>query len=341
MGFLNRWQAELKIFVTGADGFIGSHVVEELVRRGHRVKALVQYNSLNSWGWLDSLPSETMHHVEVVEGDIRDHSFIREVVAGYSRVAHLAALIAIPFSYVAPRSYIETNVLGTMNVLDACRYQEVERVVHTSTSEVYGTAQYVPISELHPLVGQSPYSASKIGADQVVQSYWSSFALPVTTVRPFNTYGPRQSQRAFIPAAIGQLLSRPREIRLGSLAPTRDLTYVTDTARGFADVLESTKGLGETFNMGSGYEVSMRKVLEMLFEISGLRPKISSEEKRVRPGPSEVERLWSDSSKIFSTFGWAPSLQREDGLFRGLEATYEWFERAADKVLLRPDRYVL
>ena len=315
----------MKILVTGADGFIGSHLVEELVREGHRVAALSQYNSFNHHGWLDFLPTEVLEQVSVVSGDIRDASFISSAVKGHERVVHLAALIAIPYSYSAPASYLETNALGTLNVLEACKDHEVERLIHTSTSEVYGSAQYVPIDEKHPIVGQSPYSASKIAADQLAHSYWSSFSLPVTTIRPFNAYGPRQSQRAFIPSVIVQLLAGLPEMRLGSLEPTRDLTFVKDTVRGFALALASDKGLGETFNMGSGFEVSMRQIVEMLCEISGQSPAVTSDSDRIRPESSEVERLWSDSSKMTETFGWEPAYSDNAGLCRGLEATYDWF----------------
>ena len=316
----------LKIFLTGADGFIGAHLAEELCARGHKVTALAQYNSFGTGGWLDSLPSGTLDQIVILHGDIRDPGFMRRAVEGHSHVAHLAALVAIPYSYVAPASYLETNARGTLNVLEACRNEGVDRIIHTSTSEVYGTAQYVPIDEQHPLSGQSPYSASKIAADQVAFSYWSSFGLPVTTIRPFNTYGPRQSQRAFIPSVMVQLLASKSELRLGSLAPTRDLTFVKDTARGFADALESDKGLGETFNMGSGFEVSMAEVVDMACEISGKKPTVGLDEDRIRPAASEVERLWSDSSKMAETFGWKPDFGGKDGLYRGLEATYAWLK---------------
>jgi dTDP-glucose 4,6-dehydratase len=262
-------------------------------------------------------------------------------MAGHDVVIHLAALIAIPYSYQAPRSYIETNVIGTMNVMEAARRVGVSRVVHTSTSEVYGTAQYVPINEKHPLVGQSPYSASKIGADQVAHSYWSSFGVPVTTVRPFNTYGPRQSQRAFIPSVIVQLLSGAESISLGSLSPTRDLTFVADTAEGFRAVAGGTGGLGEVFNMGSGFEISMGEIVEMLSEISGRKVAVREDPDRVRPENSEVERLWSDSSKLESAFGWKPSHAGRDGLYRGLEKTYAWFRDNSSEAGYDAKRYVV
>ena len=316
----------MRILVTGADGFIGSHLVQELLSRGHDVTALSHYNSFNSHGWLDFIPSELSARITVISGDIRDAGFVRDSLTGHQRVAHLAALIAIPYSYLAPASYLETNGLGTLNVLEACKVNGIERIIQTSTSEVYGTAQYVPIDEKHPLVGQSPYSASKIAADQIAYSYWSSFALPLTTIRPFNTYGPRQSQRAFIPSVMVQLLAGESELKLGSLAPTRDLTFVKDTARGFADALESDKGVGETFNMGSDFEVSMEEVVKMICEISGQNPAITLDQDRIRPANSEVERLWSDSSKMVETFGWKPDFGGKDGLHRGLEATYAWLK---------------
>lgn len=331
----------MKLLVTGSEGFIGSHLVEELVRAGHQVTALVQYNSFNSVGWLDSLPENVQEAVKVVMGDVRDAGSVRAAVQGHERVAHLAALIAIPYSYTAPHSYYETNALGTLNVLDACRDFGVERLVHTSTSEVYGSAQYVPIDENHPLVGQSPYSASKIAADQLAHSYWASFGVPVTTLRPFNTYGPRQSQRAFIPSVMVQVLSGITKLKLGSLTPTRDLTFVGDTARGFAKALESVYGVGEVFNMGSGFEISMGDVVEMIRSISGRSFEVVEDVERVRPEASEVERLWCDSSRMMNTFGWSPEHAHKDGLMRGLEKTYEWLSRHFDGSGYRSNAYVV
>jgi len=314
----------MKVFVTGADGFIGSHLVETLVERGHEVTAMAQYNSFGSHGWLESLPDEVLASTSVQLGDITDQSFVRSAVRGHDRVAHLAALIAIPHSYSAPESYLRTNAFGTLNVLEACRINDVERLVHTSTSEVYGTAQYVPIDELHPLVGQSPYSASKIAADQLAFSYWSSFALPVTTIRPFNTYGPRQSQRAFIPSVMIQLVAGNSKLAVGALDPTRDFTFVKDTALGFALALESDHGSGEVFNLASGFEVSMQKVVDLCCEITESQPEISLDPKRLRPVSSEVGRLWGDSSKFAASFGWAPKALGTEGLRIGLEAVHEW-----------------
>jgi NAD dependent epimerase/dehydratase len=331
----------VKVLVTGAEGFIGSHVVEGLCDAGHDVIAYVLYNSFGTAGWLDSPGFQAKGQLQVVAGDVRDADSIQAAMGGQDIVVHLAALIAIPYSYQAPRSYMETNAIGTMNVMEAARRAGVSRVVHTSTSEVYGTAQYVPIDEKHPLVGQSPYSASKIGADQVAHAYWSSFDVPVTTVRPFNTYGPRQSQRAFIPSVIVQMLSGVESISLGSLSPTRDLTFVTDTAEGFRVVAEGVGGLGEVFNMGSGFEISMGEVVDMLSEISGRKVAVTEDPARVRPENSEVERLWSDSSKIGNAFGWKPAHAGRDGLYRGLEETYAWFRDNSNEAGYDAKRYVV
>lgn len=331
----------MRILVTGADGFIGAHLIEHLVVRGHEVTACAIYNSFGTAGWLDHPSFSGRKDIQVVLGDVRDADSLQSTMVGNDVVIHLAALIAIPYSYQAPRSYVETNVIGTMNVMEAARRAGASRVVHTSTSEVYGTAQYVPIDEKHPLVGQSPYSASKIGADQVAHSYWSSFGVPVTTVRPFNTYGPRQSQRAFIPSVIVQLLSGAESISLGSLSPTRDLTFVTDTAEGFRAVAEGTGGLGEVFNMGSGFEISMGEVVEMLCEISGRKVAVTEDPARVRPEYSEVDRLWSDSSKIETAFGWKPAHAGRDGLYRGLEKTYAWFRDNSNEAGYDAKRYVV
>ena len=327
--------------MSGAEGFIGSHVLGLLSSAGHDVTAYVLYNSFGTTGWLNQLDIPGGAGVRTVLGDVKDADSLQAAMAGQDVVIHLAALIAIPYSYQAPRSYIETNVIGTMNVMEAARRAGVSRVVHTSTSEVYGTAQYVPIDEKHPLVGQSPYSASKIGADQVAHSYWSSFGVPVTTVRPFNTYGPRQSQRAFIPSVIVQLLSGAESISLGSLSPTRDLTFVADTAEGFRAVAEGTGGLGEVFNMGSGFEISMGEVVEMLCEISGRKVAVTEDPSRVRPENSEVERLLSDSSKIETAFRWSPAHAGRDGLYRGLEKTYAWFRDNSNEAGYDAKRYVV
>ena len=331
----------MKVFMTGAEGFIGSHVAASFLSAGHELTAYVLYSSFGTSGWLDANDFPVKVPIPIVHGDVRDSDSLQTAMAGHDVVIHLAALIAIPYSYQAPRSYIETNVIGTMNVMEAARRAGVSRVVHTSTSEVYGTAQYVPIDEKHPLVGQSPYSASKVGADQVAHSYWSSFGVPVTTVRPFNTYGPRQSQRAFIPSVIVQLLSGAESISLGSLSPTRDLTFVADTAEGFRAVAEGAGGLGEVFNMGSGFEVSMGEVVEILSDISGRKVALTEDPARVRPENSEVERLWSDSSKIERAFGWKPAHPGRDGLYRGLEKTYAWFRDNSDAAGYDAKRYVV
>ena len=331
----------MRVFVTGAEGFVGSHVVRALLNCGHRVTAFALYNSFGLAGWLGDISHESGQALSITHGDIRDPDLLQEAMADHEVVIHLAALIAIPYSFQAPRSYIETNVIGTMNVMEAARRAGVSRVVHTSTSEVYGTAEYVPIDEKHPLVGQSPYSASKIGADQIAHSYWASFGVPVTTVRPFNTYGPRQSQRAFIPSVIVQLLSGAEGISLGSLSPTRDLTFVTDTADGFLAAAEGTGGLGEVFNMGSGFEISMGEVVDMLSEISGRNVIVKEDPARVRPENSEVERLWSDSSKMESAFGWSPSHAGRDGLYLGLQKTYAWFRDNSSEAGYDAKRYVV
>ncbi len=337
---MSRAVKPLRIVVTGAEGFIGSHLAEALLQAGHEVTAYVLYNSLNSSGWLDHKDFSGRNQIRVIAGDVRDADSIQAAVHGHDVAIHLAALIAIPYSYQAPRSYLETNILGTLNVLEAARRAGVSRVVHTSTSEVYGTAQYVPMDEKHPLVGQSPYSASKIGADQLAHSYWASYGVPVSTVRPFNTYGPRQSQRAFIPSVMVQVLSGANQISLGSLSPTRDLTFVSDTAQGFRAVAEGHGGLGEVFNMGNGFEVSMAEVVDMISEISGRKIEVSEDADRVRPDNSEVERLWSDSSRIEKEFGWKPAHEGRDGLYSGLEKTFAWFRENYSAAGYDPARYV-
>ena len=331
----------VRIFVTGAEGFIGSELIGVLESAGHELTAYVQYNSFGTAGWLDHPDFAGRKSTNVVLGDIRDPDALQLAITGHEVIIHLAALIAIPYSYQAPRSYVETNVIGTLNLMEAARRAGISRVIHTSTSEVYGTAQYVPMDEEHPQVGQSPYSASKIGADQIAHSYWSSFGLPVTTVRPFNTYGPRQSQRAFIPSVIVQLLSGSEKIALGSLSPTRDLTFVSDTAAGFRSVAEGRGGLGEVFNLGSGFEITMEEVAEMLVEISGRQVRVEEDPARVRPDNSEVERLWSDTSKIQRAYGWKPEHAGRDGLHRGLEKTYAWFRDNYGQAGYDAKRYVV
>jgi NAD dependent epimerase/dehydratase len=313
------------VAVTGSEGFIGSHLVEALVRRGDRVRAMVLYNSFNSWGWLESLPADVLESVEVQLGDVRDVASVRELAEGAEVIYHLAALIAIPYSYRSPRSYVDTNVSGTLNVMETARQLRTPRVVHTSTSEVYGTARSVPITEDHPLQGQSPYSASKIGADKIAESYHLSFEIPVATLRPFNTFGPRQSSRAVIPTILSQLAAGQRQIRLGDLRPTRDFTFVADTARAFMAVADAPAGavVGRTFNAGTGVETSIRQLIELIGRAAGHELEIVEEAERLRPAGSEVMRLVCDSSRLAEATGWKPGV----GLADGLAQTAEWFAR--------------
>lgn len=317
--------AQGKILVTGADGFIGSHLTEALVRQGHDVRAFVYYNSFNSWGWLDESPREIRENLDVFAGDIRDPNGTRQAMKGCDTVLHLAALIAIPYSYHSPDTYVDTNVKGTLNVVQAARDLGVSKVVHTSTSEVYGTAKFVPITEEHPLQGQSPYSASKIGADQIAMSFYSSFGTPVATIRPFNTYGPRQSARAIIPTIITQIAAGQHKIKLGSLHPTRDFSYVDDTVNGFIAVMQSDQSVGEVINIGSNYEVSIGETVEIIAEVMGVGVEIETEQARLRPEKSEVERLWAGNSKAAEMLGWQPEYAGKEGLRRGLGRAAEWF----------------
>lgn len=330
-----------KILVTGADGFIGSHLVEALVRRGADVRAMALYNALGAWGWLEDVPADVRGRFEVVLGDVRDAGSVREAMRGCTSVLHLAALIAIPYSYGAPESYVDTNVKGTLNVLQAVRDLEVERLVVTSTSEVYGTAQSVPIDERHPLVGQSPYSASKIGADQLALSFHRSFGTPVVLLRPFNTYGPRQSARAVIPTIVVQLLSGAEELKLGALTPTRDFTFVTDTATGFIQALDCDAAVGETVNIGSGFEMSVGDTAALIAEVTGSAARITCDAERLRPAGSEVERLLADSAKAARLFGWQPPHGGREGFRRGLEQTVDWFRRPDKLARYKAWRYTL
>jgi NAD dependent epimerase/dehydratase len=307
------------ILVTGADGFIGSHLVEMLVEKGAKVKALSLYNSFNYWGWLEDI--DCLESIEVLNGDIRDPHYCKMITKDVDIVFHLAALIAIPYSYVAPSSYVETNIIGTLNIIQASLENDVKRVIHTSTSEVYGTAQYVPIDELHPLQPQSPYSASKIGADNMALSFYNSFELPVTIVRPFNTYGPRQSARAVIPTIITQIANGAKEIKLGDVTPTRDFNYVADTCRGFIALAKSKKTIGEIINIGSNFEISIKDTLELIKEIMNSDVEFITDEQRIRPKNSEVQRLWCDNTKINMLTGFVP----EYSIKEGLEKTIEWF----------------
>ncbi len=303
-----------KILVTGADGFIGSHLTEELVKSGYDVKTFVYYNSFNSWGWLDSLPSDIKENIEIFTGDIRDPNGVRTSIKGIDTVFHLAALIAIPFSYHSPDSYVDTNIKGTLNVLQAARDCDLERVFVTSTSEVYGTAQYVPIDEKHPFQGQSPYSATKIGADRLAESFYRSFGLPVTIVRPFNTYGPRQSARAVIPTIISQLLSGAKEIKLGSLTPTRDFNYVKDTAAGFISIAKTGETVGEEINIATQHEISIGELAQTIIDQINPSASIVCDEQRLRPEKSEVNRLLGCNEKILRLTDWKPHYTLEDGI---------------------------
>lgn len=314
-----------KILVTGADGFIGSHLTEELVRRGHSVRAFVFYNSFNSWGWLDHSRKDIKASLDVFSGDIRDPHGVRTAMKGCDVVLHLAALIAIPYSYHSPDSYVDTNIKGTLNILQAARELGTGKIVHTSTSEVYGTAQYVPIDEGHPLQGQSPYSATKIGADQLALSFFRSFNTPVGIIRPFNTYGPRQSARAVIPTIISQIASGKEEIQLGSLRPTRDFNYVRDTVCGFIAMAESDVSVGEVINIGSNYEISIKETAELIADVMGESIQLTSDENRLRPEKSEVERLWAANAKAGKILNWSPAYAGKEGLRRGLGETVEWF----------------
>lgn len=322
-----------KALVTGADGFIGSHLVEMLVSNGYQVRALCQYNSFNFWGWLDANP--VTKKIEVVSGDIRDPFFCAEITKDMDVVFHLAALIAIPFSYSAPQSYVETNVTGTLNICQAALKNKVKRVIHTSTSEVYGTAKIVPIPETHPLQPQSPYSASKIGADAMAMSYFNSFELPLVIARPFNTYGPRQSARAVIPTIISQLANGKKEIHLGDSTPTRDFNYVTDTCRGFVMLAECEKAIGKTVNIGSGTEISIEDTFNLINDIMGTKARIVKDETRIRPSASEVFRLCCDNTLIKSLTGFQP----QTDISQGLKLTVEWFTKEENLKKYKSDIY--
>ena len=323
------------ILVTGADGFIGSHLVEKLIQDGHKVKALVYYNSFNSWGWLDSLPKDILNQIEIFAGDIRDPNGVRTAVKDVDMIYHLAALIAIPYSYHSPDSYVDTNVKGTLNILQAARDYNIERLIVTSTSEVYGTALYVPIDEKHPKQGQSPYSASKIGADAMADSFFRSFNLPVTIVRPFNTFGPRQSARAVIPTIITQLLAGKTEIKLGALHPTRDLLFVKDTANGFVEIAKSEKTIGHEINIATQQEISIQDLAQNLINIINPNAKIISDDVRLRPEKSEVERLLGAADKIKSLTNWEPKYSLQEGL----NQTIEWFSKPENLSRYKADIY--
>lgn len=326
-----------KIFVTGADGFIGSNLVEGLVRNGYEVKALILYNSFNSWGWIENCSKEIKNNIEIVFGDIRDSNLIVDLMKGCDAVIHLASLIAIPYSYVAPESYIEVNVKGTLNIMQAARQLGIGRIIHTSTSEVYGTAKFVPITEEHPLNGQSPYSASKIGADQIAYSFYASFDTPVVIARPFNNFGPRQSLRAIIPDLITQVVAGNKEIRFGSSTPTRDFTYVEDTVSAYISILNSSSGVGEVFNIGSNFEISIGDTAKLILTLMNSRAELVSEDIRKRPRNSEVTRLWADVNKIKKEFNWQPKYDQKTGFEVGLEKTINWFSNPNNLKYYKPN----
>lgn len=323
----------MKVLVTGADGFIGSHLTETLLEAGYQVRALAQYNSFNYWGWLEDIPASA--GLEIVTGDVRDPNLCREICRDVDMVFHLAALIAIPYSYIAPDSYIDTNVKGSLNICQAARDAGIQRILVTSTSEVYGTAQYVPIDEKHPLQPQSPYSASKIGADAIAMSFFNAFKLPVTIVRPFNTYGPRQSARAVIPTIITQIASGIKEIKLGDTAPTRDFNYVKDTCRGFLELATCDQAIGETVNIGSNYEISVQDTLNLIKDIMHSDVRFVTDEQRIRPENSEVFRLWCDNGKIKTLTGFTPRYNIREGL----EKTVEWLTKPENLAKYKPGLY--
>jgi NAD dependent epimerase/dehydratase len=322
-----------KVLVTGADGFIGSHLTELLVREGYQVKALSQYNSFNYWGWLEDV--ECRQDIEVLSGDVRDPHYCRTITKDVDLVFHLAALIAIPYSYVAPDSYVDTNIKGTLNMCQAALENGVGRLIHTSTSEVYGTAQYVPIDEKHPLQAQSPYSASKIGADAMAMSFFNAFSLPVTIARPFNTYGPRQSARAVIPAIVTQIASGKKQISLGDVSPTRDFNYVADTCRGFLALARCDKAIGETVNIGSNSEISVGDTLALIRELMHSDVDFVTDGQRLRPEKSEVFRLWCDNTKIRGLTGFEP----EYSIRQGLQATIDWLTQPHNLAKYKADIY--
>ncbi len=315
-----------KILITGADGFIGSHLTELLVRNGHDVKAFVFYNSFGSLGWLDNSSKEIINNIEIFKGDIRDSNGVRNSVKGCDIIMHLAALIAIPYSYHSPETYIDTNIKGTLNILQAARDFEIQQTIHTSTSEVYGTAKFVPITELHPLNGQSPYSASKIGADQLAISFFSSFELPVTIIRPFNTYGPRQSARAVIPSIITQIANGKKIIELGSTFPTRDFSFIKDTIKGFEKSILCKESFGEVINLGSNFEISILDTFNLIKNLMNSEVQIKSDHQRIRPKSSEVERLYASNKKAKDILNWSPNYGEAEGFRKGLIETIDWFK---------------
>lgn len=329
----------MKILITGADGFIGSHLTEYLLRQGYDVRPFVLYNSFNSWGWLEELSVDVKKELDVFSGDIRDPHGVKQAMQGCDAVLHLAALIAIPYSYHSPDTYVDTNIKGTLNILQAARELGVNKVVQTSTSEVYGTARFVPITEEHPLQGQSPYSATKIGADQLALSFYNAFATPVAIIRPFNTYGPRQSARAVIPTIISQIACGKEKIKLGALSPTRDFNYVADTVRGFEAVLRSEKAVGQVINIGSNYEISIGDAAALIADVMNRQVVFVTDEERLRPAKSEVERLWADNSKAKALLGWEPQYGGKEGLSRGITETVKWFTNRDNLAKYKTDVY--
>ena len=330
-----------RVLVTGADGFIGSHLVEALISTGCNVRAFCMYNSLGSWGWLDCLSDDQKDNIDIIMGDIRDPISVNKAVEGCTHIFHLAALISIPYSYTAPKSYIDTNITGTLNIVQAARESGVTRVIHTSTSETYGTAQFVPINEEHPLVGQSPYAASKIGADQIALSYWRSFETPIAVLRPFNTYGPRQSTRAVIPTIITQITSGKRKIKLGALSPTRDFNFVTDTCSAFIALANCDAAVGKVVNVASNFEISIGDTAALIAEIMEIEVEICTDEQRLRPEASEVNRLFGDNSRLRQLTGWQPSYGGLNGFRRGLAHTVEWFSDRDNLTRYRPGNYAI
>ena len=329
-----------KILITGADGFIGSHLVEKLVSLNYNVRALCLYNSFNSWGWIDHIDNKIKKNIEIVLGDIRDPKSVDAACKGIDVVFHLASLIAIPYSYNSPYSYLETNAKGTMNVMESCINHKIEKVIHTSTSEVYGNLEKIPISEKTPVYSKSPYAATKIAADQIAHSYYNSFDLPVSIIRPFNTYGPRQSNRAIIPTIITQLLGNNKTINLGALYPTRDFSYIDDTVSGFIAALKSKKSTGEVINIGSGYEISIGDLYDLICKLTNKFPKIHTEKARVRPKKGEIYRLKANNNKAKKLINWQPTYANKQGLVDGLKKTIEWFSNEENLNKYKTDHYV-
>ena len=327
------------VLVTGADGFIGSHLVEHLTSLGCNVKAMCIYNSFNSWGWLDTLDVNITNNIDITLGDIRDIKSVNNACKNIDYVFHLASLIAIPHSYNSPYSYLQTNALGAMNIMESCLANNVERVIHTSTSEVYGNLKKMPIKEDDLIFAKSPYSATKIAADQIAYSYYSSFDVPVSIVRPFNTYGPRQSNRAIIPTIITQALTNNKSIKLGALYPTRDFSYIKDTVRGFILAAKSKKSIGETINIGSGYEISIGDLYDIICKLTNVELKVKKDSTRIRPKKGEVFRLKADNKKAKKLLGWTPQYANRQGLIRGLRETIDWFKIDSNLLKYKSDRY--